>query len=50
MSRGSIIFVHGTGVRLRDYKSAFDTAKAIATECGLRQTFVSCAWGDPLGM
>jgi hypothetical protein len=50
MSSGTIIFVHGTGVRLKNYRSSFDNAAKLASACGITQTFVPCAWGDPLGI
>ena len=50
MPLGSIVFVHGTGVRLRSYKSTFDKVAEIAAANGIKQAFVECAWGDPLGV
>lgn len=50
MFRGSIIFVHGTGVRLKDYRGSYDNAKKIAKIAGIFEEFVECAWGDPLGV
>jgi hypothetical protein len=49
-SPGSIVFVHGTGVRLKSYQAMYETAKTLAASCGLTQQFVPCAWGDPLGV
>ena len=46
---GSIVFVHGTGVRLKNYLPAFRNAAAKAKEFGIDRTFVECAWGDALG-
>lgn len=45
----TILFVHGTGVRLRDYSVQFEAARQCALAAGIDQTFVPCAWGDPLG-
>jgi hypothetical protein len=50
MRDGSILFVHGTGVRLKSYAQSFDSAKKAAAACGLKQKLVECAWGDPLGI
>lgn len=47
---GTIVFVHGTGVRLQSYKQSFTNAKKCAAEAGIREQFVECAWGDPLGV
>jgi len=47
---GTIVLVHGTGVRLRNYTASYRVAVAQAADCGLRQVFVPCAWGDPLGI
>lgn len=46
----SIVFVHGTGVRLENYVSGFEKAKQVASAAGLHQEFIECAWGDPLGI
>ena len=50
MSRGTIVFVHGTGVRFKDYKRGFDNAKNCAQQAGISADFEECAWGDPLGV
>lgn len=47
---GTIVFVHGTGVRLKDYRRGFDNAKTVAAAAGIAEAFVECAWGDPLGV
>ena len=47
---GSIVFVHGTGVRLASYRSGFALAKRCAADAGLQTQWVDCAWGDPLGV
>ena len=47
---GSLIFVHGTGVRLKDYLSNITNAKKLAKSSGLSEIFVECAWGDALGV
>jgi hypothetical protein len=47
---GTIIFVHGTGVRLKSYTSGFENAKKMAAAAGIPHKFVPCAWGDPLGV
>ena len=47
---GSIVLVHGTGVRLKSYQAIYQSAKNLAASCGLPQQFVPCAWGDPLGV
>lgn len=50
MAQGSIILVHGTGVRLAGYRSLFLLAKANAKQANIEATFFECAWGDPLGI
>ncbi|HYI95062.1 MAG TPA: hypothetical protein VEX68_16070 [Bryobacteraceae bacterium] len=50
MPTGSIVFVHGTGARLKDYQSTFDTVVKLAAANGIAQNLVECAWGDPLGV
>jgi hypothetical protein len=50
LSYGSIVFVHGTGVRLRGFLSTYESARSVAGACGLNRTFVPCAWGDPIGV
>ncbi len=50
MANGSIVLVHGTGVRLKSFEPAFRNAAARAAACGVRQEFVPCAWGDALGV
>lgn len=50
MTKGTIVFVHGTGVRLRDYHRGFEHAKSVAATAGISERFLECAWGDPLGV
>jgi len=50
MAHGSIVFVHGTGVRLEGYRSGFAQAKGRAAKAGIAAGFIDCAWGDPLGV
>jgi hypothetical protein len=50
MTQGTIVFVHGTGVRLKDYRNHFAHAKTVASTAGVSETFLECAWGDPLGV
>lgn len=50
MGTGTVILVHGTGVRLKDYKSNIANAKEQASDAGIKADFVECAWGDPLGV
>jgi hypothetical protein len=47
---GTIVFVHGTGVRLKNYKLGFAAARGYAAAAGIKAAFVECAWGDPLGV
>lgn len=49
MAQGSIIFVHGTGVRLSGYRESFALAKTKALKVGIGATFIDCAWGDLFG-
>jgi hypothetical protein len=50
MAQGSILFVHGTGVRLPSYRSGFEHAVTCAAAEDITIPFVECAWGDPLGV
>lgn len=50
MTDGTIIFVHGTGVRLDGYTADFAHACQRATAAGIKARLVACAWGDPLGV
>ncbi|MGT2445904.1 hypothetical protein ACU4I5_26930 (plasmid) [Ensifer adhaerens] len=47
---GSLIFVHGTGVRLADYKSSLSTIGEQLRRVGITEKLVACGWGDPLGV
>ncbi|MEZ6049644.1 MAG: hypothetical protein R3C11_29500 [Planctomycetaceae bacterium] len=47
---GTIVLVHGTGVRLPDYYASLRVAEKTAREAGITSTFLDCAWGDPLGI
>ncbi|MCK1675243.1 hypothetical protein [Bradyrhizobium sp. 150] len=47
---GSLIFVHGTGVRLDRYKASLTTVDNQARRLGIDQQLIPCAWGDPLGI
>ena len=46
---GSIVFVHGTGVRLDGYLSALETARTEVLAAKLDVPIVPCSWGEPLG-
>ncbi|MGY4626865.1 hypothetical protein [Bradyrhizobium sp. USDA 4486] len=50
MPQGSILLVHGTGVRLGNYEKSFEVAVKTASECSLGRNLFPCAWGDPLGV
>src|SRR5262252_1923788 len=50
MSVGSILLVHGTGVRFRSYMKGFEIAEKTARNCSVRRRLLPCAWGDPLGV
>src|SRR6476659_2918538 len=50
MAIGTVVFVHGTGVRLKGYKQSVAGAKELAATAGIKAGFVECAWGDPLGV
>jgi hypothetical protein len=49
MAAGTIVFVHGTGVRLKGYQSDLADARKHAGAAGIDDAVVECAWGDPLG-
>jgi hypothetical protein len=50
MADGTIVFLHGTGVRFRDYKGSLRKAKEVAAASGVTAQFVECLWGDGLGV
>lgn len=50
MGAGSLLFVHGTGVRIRSYQRTLDVARTRAKECGVALPLVECQWGDALGI
>jgi hypothetical protein len=50
MGTGTIVFVHGTGVRLKGYKRSFADAESQARAAGIKAQFVECPWGDLLGI
>lgn len=50
MPRGTIVFVHGTGVRLAAYQRGITHAAKVAASADVTEHFVECAWGDPLGV
>lgn len=50
MSDGSIVLVHGTGVRMSGYKESLALAELTANQVGITEEFVSCAWGHALGI
>lgn len=50
MGRGTLIFVHGTGVRLKQYQKTFVAACDRAQESGIDRQLVECEWGDALGI
>jgi hypothetical protein len=50
VAQDTILFVHGTGVRLKDYRKSFSDAQWLAAEAGITARLVECAWGDPLGV
>lgn len=50
MSTGTIVFVHGTGVRLSKFQRTLEHARRVASQAGISEAFVECAWGDPLGV
>lgn len=50
MQDGSIVLVHGTGVRMSGYKESLALSERIAKQAGIDTKFVSCAWGNALGI
>jgi hypothetical protein len=50
MPAGTIVFVHGTGVRLKDYQRGLADARECAAGAGIEDALIECAWGDPLGV
>ena len=49
MANGAIVFVHGTGVRIRDYQPAFRNAALKLKQHALDYELIACEWGDALG-
>jgi hypothetical protein len=49
MPAGTILVVHGTGVRLEHFGPAFDQATILAGKSGIESRMVACPWGDLLG-
>jgi hypothetical protein len=47
--QGTIIFVNGTGVRLKGYVESFEKAQHMAREAKIGAKLIGCVWGDPLG-
>jgi len=47
---GSVLIVHGTGVRSAAFKVSFDAAVTTARAAGVVASFHQCLWGDPLGI
>jgi len=47
---GSLVFVHGTGVRLAGYEQSVDLVRREIDAAGLTCDLMTCAWGDPLGI
>ena len=47
---GSILFIHGTGVRLKSFKPDFEQARKLAHDAGITDDFIPCDWGEPLGV
>jgi hypothetical protein len=50
METGTLLFVHGTGVRIRSYQQTLDVARSRAKACGVALPLVECQWGDALGI
>lgn len=47
---GTILFVHGTGVRFAAFRNSHEAVQAAARSVGLEIPIVPCLWGDPLGI
>ncbi|MFL9867275.1 hypothetical protein PQR67_24125 [Paraburkholderia fungorum] len=50
MEDGSIVLVHGTGVRMSAYQASLALAERTAKQAGIGARFVPCAWGNALGI
>src|SRR5262249_24162434 len=50
MNAGNILFIHGTGVRLKAYQKTFLAACDRAKNQGITLPLVECEWGDALGI
>lgn len=49
MAAGTIVLVHGTGVRLAGFAGSHANVAAAAREAGIEAPVIGCAWGDALG-
>ncbi|TBA29363.1 alpha/beta fold hydrolase [Rhizobium ruizarguesonis] len=47
---GSVVLVHGTGVRFASFKPNVDLVEHQLKAAGINLPLVACAWGDPLGI
>lgn len=49
MSNGTVLFIHGTGVRLAGLQADFEQTRRCAQRAGIVADLVPCVWGDALG-
>jgi hypothetical protein len=49
MRTGTILFVHGTGARLRSQQSLPEYLKTRASQFNIGLNIENCVWGDPVG-
>lgn len=50
MATGTILLVHGTGVRFAGSEKNLEIAQATAGGCSVDRPLVGCDWGDPFGV
>jgi hypothetical protein len=50
MATGTILLVHGTGVRLAGSERNLEIAQATAGDCSVDRPLVGCDWGDLFGV
>ncbi len=48
--QGSVVLVHGTGVRFDGYAQSLSTLRERLSAVGMDKAIVPCGWGEPLGV
>ena len=50
MAAGTLLFVHGTGVRVKAHQKTFDVVRERGKREGIAPVLVECEWGDAYGV